>query len=82
MIELYHAFSSTLSREASLKFDNHQRQLTPMLGKILYHEPETLRGILGENAAILLNNSTVYEKPVIDAPTQMRFMSLTRKDNR
>lgn len=82
MIELYHAFSSTLSREASLKFDNHQRQLTPMLNKLLYHEPETLRGILGENAAILLNNSTVYEKPVIDAPTQMRFMSLTRKDNR
>ncbi len=72
MIELYHAFSSTLSREASMQFDNFRdRHLIPMLSKILYYEPETVKSILGDDAAILLENSQAPAKPVIDRTTQV-----------
>jgi hypothetical protein len=72
MMELYRGFSCTLSREASMQFDNFRdRHLVPMLGKVLYYEPETVKSILGDDAAILLDNSTAPEKPIIDTNTQL-----------
>ncbi len=72
MMELYRGFSVTLSREASMQFDNFRdRHLIPMLGKILFYEPETAKAILGEDAAILLDNSGPPAKPVIDTNTQI-----------
>jgi hypothetical protein len=71
MRQLYLGFSCTLSSEASMQFDNFQRQLIPMLGKVLYHDPEAVRAIIGDDAVILLGSSKPYEKPVIDSNTQI-----------
>ena len=72
MMEPYRGFSVTLSREASMQFDNFRdRYLIPMLGKILYHDPEAVKAIIGEDAAILLDNSEPPAKPVIDTNTQL-----------